>query len=136
MMRTTGSAPVFQVPKRKQPSGRVWTAFFLCVLLPPVGLFVLWRGLRCPVRGKVLLSMLALVSMTVMLFSFISHQLNQGILIPQPEAGQFAVNDYTSSSGAVVERAAEATAAPEETLEVTAAPAQPEMTLAPANPFG
>ena len=135
-MRTTSSAPVFQVPKRKRPSGRVWTAFFLCVLLPPVGLFVLWRGLRCPVRGKVLLSALALISMTVMLSLFISHQLNQGILIPQQAAGQYAVNDYTSSLGAVVEKTAEATAGPDETAEATAAPAQPEMTPAPANPFG
>ena len=134
-MRTTGSAPVFQVPKRKRPSARVWIAFLLCVLVPPVGLFVLWRGLRCPIRGKILLSALALVSMTLMLSSFISYQMNRGILIPQQAAGQYAVNDYTSSSGAVVERATEATPAPE-AAGATVAPAWPEMTPAPANPFG
>jgi len=134
-MRTTGSAPVFQVPKRKRPSARVWIAFLLCVLLPPVGLFVLWRGLRCPIRGKILLSALALVSMTVMLSSFISYQMNQGILIPQQAAGQYAVNDYTSPSGPVVERSAE-TGSGTGAAGATVTPAQPAVTPAPANPFG
>ncbi len=130
-MRTTGSAPVFQVPKRNKPSARVWVTFLLCALVPPLGLIVVWRGLRCPVRGKVLLSAVALLSLTLMLTTYIGYQMNSGILIPQQAAGQFAVNDYTSATGATVQSAAP-TAAPSQ----TPAPAEPEMTPAPANPFG
>ena len=132
-MRTTGSAPVFQVPKRGKPSARVWVTFLFCALLPPLGLIVVWRGLRCPVRGKVLLSLVAFLSMTLMLTTYISRQLNSGILIPQQAAGQYAVNDYTASDagGAIVP-----TPAPSAATDSTLAPAAPDMTLAPANPFG
>ncbi len=131
-MRTTGSAPVFQVPRRNKPSARVWVAVLLCALLPPLGLIVVWRGLRLPVRGKVLISLVALLSMTIMLSTYIGMQQNSGILIPQQATGQYAVNDYTSAAGATVTATSAATPAPSE----TPAPAEPEMTPAPANPFG
>jgi hypothetical protein len=131
-MRTTGSAPVFQVPRRGRPSARVWVTVLLCAAVPPLGLIVLWRGLRCPVRGKVLISALALLSMTLMLTTYISFRENSGILIPQQAAGQFEVNDYTSSAGSSVSvTSASQSAAP----AATPAPEQPEMTPAPANPF-
>jgi hypothetical protein len=130
-MRTTGSAPVFQVPKRNKPSARVFVTILLCALVPPLGLIIVWRGLRCPVRGKVLLSAVALLSLTVMLTAYIGFQMNSGILIPEQAAGQFAVNDYTASSGSTVQSSAP-TAQPTQ----TPAPAEPEMTPAPANPFG
>ena len=130
-MRTTGSAPVFQVPKRGKPSTRVWLTILFCALLPPLGLIVVWRGLRCPVRGKILLSLVAFLSMTLMLTTYISRQMDSGILIPQQAAGQFAVNDYTTAAGATV-----ITPAPAAATAATPAPAEPGMTPAPANPFG
>jgi hypothetical protein len=150
-MRTTGNAPVFQVPKRGRPSARVLVTFLLCALLPPLGLVVVWRGLRCPVRGKVLLSAVAFLSMTVMLTTYIGYQMNSGILVPQQAAGQFAVNDYTSSGGSTTVLSKTPTAAPAQATAQATAPAtapaspeatpqanatEPEMTLAPANPFG
>lgn len=132
-MRTTGSAPVFQVPRRNAPSQKVWVAILLCALVPPLGLVVVWRGLRCPVRGKVLVSVVALLSLTLMLYAYINYQQNSGILIPQQAVGQFAVNDYTSATDAAV------VATPAATGAVTAdtpAPSEPEVTPAPANPFG
>ena len=131
-MRTTGSAPVFQVPRRSHPSARVWVTILLCALLPPLGLIVLWRGLRCPVRGKLLISALALLSMTLMLTAYISFRENSGILIPRQAAGQFAVNDYTASAGSSVSvTQAGANASP----TATTAPEQAGATPAPANPF-
>lgn len=130
-MRTTGSAPVFQAPKRAKPSARVWVTFLFCALLPPLGLVVVWRGLRCPVRGKLLLSLVAFLSMTLMLTTYIDRQMNSGILIPQQAAGQFAVNDYMSPREADAK-----TPAPGASSNATPAPAAPGMTPAPANPFG
>jgi len=130
-MRTTGSAPVFQVPKRGKPSARVWITILMCALIPPLGLIVVWRGLRCPVRGKVLLSLVAFASMTLMLTTYIGHQMDSGILIPPEAAGQYAVNDYTSPGSATV-----MSSAPNASPTVTPVPAAPEMTPAPANPFG
>jgi hypothetical protein len=126
-MRTTGNAPVFQVPRRNKPSARVWVAVLLCVLVPPLGLVMLWRGVRCPVRGKLLITAVAFVSLTVMLTVYIRYQMTSGILVPQQAAGQFAENDYTGAAGASV-TAATATATP--------APAEPSETPAPANPNG
>ncbi len=130
-MRTTGSAPVFQVPRRTKPSARVWVAVLLCILVPPLGLIMLWRGVRCPVRGKLLVTAVALVSLTVMLTAYISFQMNSGILVPQQAAGQYAENDYTAAAGADVSVMTPTTAA-----TATPAPAQPAETPAPANPFG
>ncbi len=131
-MRTTGVTPMFQVPKRSHPSARVWVTILLCALLPPLGLIVLWRGLRCPIRGKILVSALALLSMTLMLTTYISFRENSGILIPKQAAGQFAMNDYSSSAGASVSVVrSDAAASP----QPTAAPEQAEATPAPANPF-
>ena len=139
-MRTTGSTPVFQAPKRGGPSPRVLVSFLLCARLPPLGLVVVWRGLRCPVRGKVLLTAVAFVSMTFMLTTYIGRQMNSGILIPEQAAGQFAQNDYTASAGTTTVLSATATAAPApaSTGEPTLAPHPEggEMTPAPANPFG
>jgi hypothetical protein len=147
-MRTTGNAPVFQVPKRGKPSARVMLGFFLCALVPPLGLVVVWRGLRCPVRGKVLLTAVAFVSMTLMLTTYIGHQMNSGILIPEQAAGQFAQNDYSASAGTTTVLSQAATTAPAPASTQQAAPASTgeaaptplpeggEMTPAPANPFG
>jgi hypothetical protein len=119
------------VPKRGKPSARVWVTFLFCALLPPLGLIIVWRWLRCPVRGKILLSLVAFLSMTLMLSTYIGRQMDSGILIPREAAGQFAVNDYTTGGGATV-----ITPAPSDAATATPAPAEPIMTLAPANPFG
>lgn len=55
--------PNFKAPGRHKPSGRMWLTALLCVGLPPVGLLLLWWKARCPIRGKVLLSILAVAVM-------------------------------------------------------------------------
>lgn len=124
-MRSTGNAPVFQVPRRGWPSARVWVTVLLCAALPPFGLIVLWRGLRCPVRGKMLLSLVALISMTAMLTGYIGSRRNLGTVVPLAGAASYAVNEYAPAKGASV-----AAATP------TPAPAPPQMTPVPANPVG
>ena len=126
-MRSTGSAPVFKVPRRGVPSARVWVTAFLCLAMPPVGLVLLWRGLRCPVRGKLLLSTVALLSMTMMLTAFIGFRRDSSLLVPIETGGQYAVADQTPTGGPADGGAP----APE-----TPAPAQPQLTPVPANPAG
>jgi hypothetical protein len=79
------------------------------------------------------ISALALFSMTLMLTAYISFRENSGILIPPQAAGQFAVNDYSSSAGSSVSVTQPGGVAQPTS---TAAPEQAESTPAPANPFG
>ncbi len=70
-MRATGVTPNFQPPTRQTPSTRMWITVALCVLLPPVGLILLWTTARNPLRGKLIISIIALLSMTLMLTLFL-----------------------------------------------------------------
>lgn len=93
--RTGGTATSFQSPRRNRPSTRMWIIALLCVVLPPLGLVGLWRTARCPMRGKLLLSALALASMTLMLVLLISHTVGDPYALPQPGGVYpYAQNDY------------------------------------------
>lgn len=70
-MRASGVTPNFQPPTRQTPSKRMWITVALCVLLPPVGLILLWTAARNPLRGKLIISIIALLSMTLMLTLFL-----------------------------------------------------------------
>lgn len=64
-MRGSADTPLFKTPKRQsKPSSRILVIALLTLLLPPLGLICLWRGARCPMRGKILLSIVGLASMT------------------------------------------------------------------------
>lgn len=47
-------------------STRAIRALLLCFLLPPVGLAYMWRALVFPLRGRMLMTLVALVEMTLL----------------------------------------------------------------------
>ena len=55
--------PNFKVPVKRKPSRAMITTILLCVLVPPLGLVLLWGKVRCPLRGKLWISSLSLVCM-------------------------------------------------------------------------
>ena len=73
-MRISGVSPQFQPPSNQAPSRRMWVILVLCVALPPVGLILLWTTARNPLRGKLIISTVALVSMTLMLTVYLLGQ--------------------------------------------------------------
>ena len=66
-MRASGVVPQFQVPSRRTPSRLMWIIIALCIVLPPLGLILLWTTARNPLRGKLVISIIALLSMTLMI---------------------------------------------------------------------
>lgn len=65
-MRGAADTPMFKAPKKQpRPSSQLLVIALLTLLLPPLGLLCLWRGARCPMRGKVLLSIVGVASMTL-----------------------------------------------------------------------
>lgn len=103
-MRTSGTAPVFKTPARNTPSGRMWLTIVLTICLPPIGMMLLWHGARCPLRGKILISLIGFASLTVMLVYILglnnsdTVELTQGVVTyqygtmatetPQAQAGE------------------------------------------------
>ena len=103
-MRTSGTAPVFKTPARNTPSGRMWLTIVLTICLPPIGMMLLWHGARCPLRGKILISLIGFASLTVMLVDILglnnsnTVELTQGVVTyqygtmatetPQAQAGE------------------------------------------------
>lgn len=86
--RSAAYTPNFQKPGRlgvvKLPR-RTIVQLLLLVLLPPVGLALLWRNARYPLRGQLLLSLLATLSLTCMLvFGF--SRAPQEVIAPAPVA--------------------------------------------------
>ena len=66
-MRASGYVPEFTPPSRNTPSRQMWFIVLLCVVLPPVGLVLLWTRATNPLRGKLIVSIIALLSLTLML---------------------------------------------------------------------
>ncbi|MGI6174030.1 MAG: hypothetical protein ACOYI8_09075 [Christensenellales bacterium] len=65
-MAIYGYSTYFRPPKKKGHATLFWAILF-CVILPPVGLFLVWGRLKCNLRGRLLLSLVAVLCMTVML---------------------------------------------------------------------
>lgn len=101
--------PNFKIPSPRKPSGKMWVTIVLCVLLPPVGMVLLWGRTRCPIRGKVLMTFVSVAVMVAMIAL----------------ALQFGVN-------ANARRSIYTNAAP--TPAATVVPAMPASTVMPANP--
>ena len=59
--------PNFKVPGPRKPSGRMWVTILMCVILPPVGLVMLWGRTRCPIRGKVLMTLISVAVMVAVI---------------------------------------------------------------------
>lgn len=67
--------PNFRAPGRRsivKLPRRTLIQILLILFLPPVGLAVLWRNSRYPLRGRMLLSVLAMASMTLIFSLFLS----------------------------------------------------------------
>lgn len=80
--------PNFRAPGRRsivKLPRHTLVQILLILLLPPVGLAVLWRSSRFPMRGRVVLSALAVISMTAMFSLFLSWQTPDPVM-PTPAA--------------------------------------------------
>ena len=84
-MRMYGYNACFRPPK-KRTARQMFFIIVLCVALPPVGLLLLFGKSRCSARGKVILSGVALVCMTVMLVSCLR------VLHPPKQVGYVPIN--------------------------------------------
>lgn len=69
-------------------SARAIRALILCFLFPPVGLIYMWRALVFPLRGRVLVTLVALVEMTLLFawgfFGLITWSSMPDTVRPQP----------------------------------------------------
>lgn len=125
-MRTTGYVPNLKAPSRRTPSQRMWLIVALCVFLPPVGLLMLWTQARNPLRGKLIVSIIAVLSMTLMLTIYISaHQSPNYAQVP-PNYDHLAQSGYYDATRGLTAGTVTATVQP--------AAAQPSATFAPAAP--
>ena len=75
--------PNLKAPSRKKPSYRMWLTLLLCVALPPVGLALLWGRVRCPLRGKVWISLVGVTVLVVELTLFLNWQEKASYVAPQ-----------------------------------------------------
>ncbi|MDI9505194.1 MAG: hypothetical protein GX246_02910 [Clostridiales bacterium] len=76
--------PNLKAPRRKGPSKRMLLTILLCILLPPVGLVLLWGGVKCPVRGKLLLTLISALILVAMFTTFLVRRERAVTIIPQP----------------------------------------------------
>ncbi len=96
--------PNFRAPGRRsivKLSRHTLVQILLILLLPPVGLAVLWRSSRFPMRGRVVLSALAVISMTAMFSLFLSWQTPDPVM-PTPAAPAPAASPTFPMRGRVV----------------------------------
>lgn len=75
--------PNLKVHRRRGPSARMWVTIILCVVLPPVGLMLLWGKVRCPLRGKVWISSISALIMVAELTLILSWQAGKNVVTPQ-----------------------------------------------------
>ncbi|MBR2571454.1 MAG: hypothetical protein IKE30_04930 [Clostridia bacterium] len=102
-MRNEGYVPNFKVPAKNGPSRLMKLTILLCIVLPPVGLFLLWYKVRCPLRGKALLSVLSLIALTGMLVFGIRLYKRPSVVTPISQGiYQASPNGITPTPGDVV----------------------------------
>lgn len=92
-----GYVPNLKVPGKKGPSARMWLTLLLCVVLPPVGLILLWGGVRCPVRGKVWMTILSAAIMVAAMTLFLESR-NQSALVVPPAAVTYSYTQPTPTA--------------------------------------
>lgn len=130
-IRTTGYVPNLRAPSRQTPSQRMWLIVALCVFLPPVGLLMLWTQARNPLRGKLIVSIIAVLSMTLMLTIYIStHQSPKYAQVPpsyQYLGQQVGQNGYYDATRGLT------TPEPDASAQQAGAQ-QPSATIIPAAP--
>ena len=81
--RTTTSTPNMSVPTEKKNNSRVPLGLVLTFLLPPVGLVYLWREGVFRTRGRMLLTLMATIEMTVLLIAVLpKNQLIVDLPVP------------------------------------------------------
>ena len=93
-MRVSGIAPQFQPPNRQTPSRKMWIIIALCVVLPPIGLILLWTSARNPLRGKLIISIIAVLSLTLMLTLFFTSIKKQPNEIKNPQIDYSYLDQY------------------------------------------
>lgn len=90
--RMRGSyVPNFKAPGRRKPSGLMWVTALLCVALPPVGLVLLWGFTRCPLRGKLLLTLVSALIMTSLLTLYMLRNQTAPPTVPEPPVVTYGI---------------------------------------------
>ena len=75
--------PNLRVPPPRKPSSLMWVTVVLCVILPPVGLLLLWGKVRCPLRGKFWISLLSVAVMVTMLTFYLQWRARVAYVVPE-----------------------------------------------------
>lgn len=79
-----GYVPNLKIPGKKGPSGKMWLTLLLCVALPPLGLILLWGRARCPLRGKLCMTLVGVAVMVVAMTAYMEWRAGIGYVVPQP----------------------------------------------------
>lgn len=83
-------------------SARAIRALLLCFLLPPVGLLYMWRALVFPLRGRILMTLVALTEMTLLFvwgfFGLITWSSMPATVQPQPVSSVAVTASPTSDA--------------------------------------
>lgn len=133
-MRSTGYVPNIKAPSRQTPSREMWMIVGLCVFVPPLGLIMLWAKARNPLRGKLIVTIIALLSMTLMLTLVMGHRRLRALTMQQvPPSYQYLVQQenpqvYDGTQGNAAQQ--QPVAQPDMQPGVE----QPQPTIIPANP--
>ena len=137
-MRITGVTPQFQPPTRQVPSRRMWWTIGLCVALPPVGLVMLWTSARNPLRGKVIISIIAVLSMTLMITIFLMSKAQNASRISADTVSEYQLGTQSEVPAQVQELGGEQPVIDVAPVEVIGGgqtvPGSDE--IMPANPVG
>lgn len=82
-MRVSADTPYIRTPRTQKRTGTKTLVIMLVTLvLPPLGLVLLWRVARCPLRGKVLITALGVAVMVFAFSLYIGGQTPVGIDVP------------------------------------------------------
>ena len=108
-------------------SARAIRALILCFLFPPIGLLYIWRALVFPLRGRVFVTLLALLEMTLLFvwgfFGLITWSTMPDTVRPQPGSSVAVTaaptDDTVTALSNIDELISTATPTSDETAEAT-----------------
>ena len=130
--------PNLRVPPPRRPSSLMWATVVLCIILPPIGLLLLWGKVRCPLRGKLWISILSVTVMVVMLTFYLQWQARNAYVVPQvPVAyhyGETGAQEQPGMGQGVIPQ--QGTNAYPVDGQAPATDQQPADVVMPANPMG